>query len=47
VISLSDTEAFGGREFDFSLNLEDRDWVRVEVWDAAANGAFTQIVWLE
>ncbi|MCC5905878.1 MAG: hypothetical protein JJU13_06725 [Balneolaceae bacterium] len=46
-ISLHDTEAFGKEEFEFSINLQNRNWVRVEVWDAAVNGAFTQFVWLE
>ncbi|HLR32609.1 MAG TPA: hypothetical protein VK074_08970, partial [Fodinibius sp.] len=47
VISLRDTKAFGTKDFDFSVNLKDRKWVRVEVWDAAVNGAFTQFVWLD
>jgi hypothetical protein len=47
VINLNDTEAFGQKKFKFTQNLKNRKWVRVEVWDAAANGAFTQIVWLE
>jgi hypothetical protein len=29
------------------VNLRDRRWVRFEVWDIAANGAFTQPVWVE
>jgi hypothetical protein len=44
---LSDTEAFGSKSYQFSLSLNNRKWVRVEVWDVAANGAFTQMVWLE
>jgi hypothetical protein len=47
VINLNDTEAFGQKSFKFTQNLKNRKWVRVEVWDVAANGAFTQIVWLE
>lgn len=46
-ISLKETKAFGENDFNFSINLQDRKWVRVEVWDAAVNGAFTQFVWLE
>lgn len=46
-INLSKTQAFGKQRFEFNTNLEERKWVRVEVWDAAANGAFTQFVWLE
>jgi hypothetical protein len=46
-VSLNKTEAFGRQRFDLSADLNGRKWVRVEVWDAAANGAFTQFVWLE
>lgn len=47
VIDLNDTQAFGEKTFKWSRNLKGKKWVRVEIWDAAANGAFTQIVWLE
>jgi len=47
VITLHDTQAFGKKTFHFSQNLKNRKWVRVEVWDVAANGAFTQMIWLE
>ncbi len=46
-IDLSSTKAFGDEEFKFNLNLKDRTWVRVEVWDEASNGAYTQSVWLQ
>ena len=46
-IPLYDTQAFGQQNFTFTVNLENRKWVRLEVWDAAVNGAFTQTVWLE
>lgn len=46
-IDLRETEAFGKETFKFSVDLPGRKWVRVEVWDAAVNGAFTQFVWLE
>lgn len=46
-VNLNNTEAFGKKEYQFSLSLANRKWVRVEVWDAAANGAFTQMVWLD
>lgn len=46
-INLNRTEAFGTQQFEFNTNLDKRKWVRVEVWDAAANGAFSQFVWLE
>jgi len=28
------------------LDLKGRTWVRFEIWDIAANGAFTQPLWL-
>ncbi|MGS2741840.1 hypothetical protein [Sinomicrobium sp. M5D2P17] len=46
-MNLEDTRAFGSGEFQFSVNLSGRKWVRVEVWDVAVNGAFTQTVYLE
>lgn len=46
-INLNQTEAFGRQRFEFDTNLDNRKWVRAEVWDVAANGAFTQCVWLE
>ena len=46
-INLSETQAFGNKAFSFNVDLKGRKWVRVECWDVAANGAFTQQVWLE
>lgn len=46
-ISLTDTEAFGDKSFRFSSRLAGRTWVRVEAWDVAANGAFSQTFWLQ
>lgn len=46
-IDLNETNAFGSQKFQFSATVEDRKWVRVEVWDIAANGAFTQTVYLK
>ena len=46
-ISLNNTLAFGKKQFKFTINLKNRKWVRLELWDIAANGAFTQQVWLE
>lgn len=46
-IDLSYTKAFGKRDFLFPINLKNKTWVRVEVWDVAANGAFTQTVWIK
>jgi hypothetical protein len=46
-IDLGDTEAVGGRVLSLQPQLQNRRWVRFEVWDIAANGAFTQPVWIE
>jgi hypothetical protein len=46
-IDLADTEAFGRRTLTLKPDLRGRKWVRLEVWDVAVNGAYTQPVWLE
>jgi hypothetical protein len=46
-IDLSDSPEFDERTLRISLNLADRRWVRLEVWDIATNGAFTQPIWLQ
>jgi len=46
-INLNDTKAFGKKKFIFNSDLTNKKWVRVEVWDVAVNGAFTQPVWLQ
>lgn len=45
-IALTDTEAFGEKSFRFTSKLAGRKWVRVEAWDVAVNGAFSQTFWL-
>ena len=46
-IDLSDTDEFGSSSIEKSLNLAGRKWARIEVWDIAKNGAFTQPVWID
>jgi hypothetical protein len=46
-VDLSDARAFGKRVVELRPELKGRKWVRVEAWDVAANGAFTEPVWLE
>ncbi|SES03322.1 CehA/McbA family metallohydrolase domain-containing protein [Pedobacter rhizosphaerae] len=46
-INLNNTRAFGNQKFSWPINLAGRKWVRVEAWDIAANGAFTQMIWIE
>jgi hypothetical protein len=45
-VELADTQSFGTRELKVPLTLKGMKWVRLEVWDIAANGAFTQPVWV-
>jgi hypothetical protein len=46
-IDQQNTEAFGKKVFTIPVDLKGRTWVRLEAWDAAVNGAFTQTVWLK
>lgn len=41
-IDLTKTEAFGSQSLRFKTKLQNRTWVRIEAWDIAANGAFSQ-----
>ncbi|MGP0069084.1 MAG: hypothetical protein ACLQGP_36475 [Isosphaeraceae bacterium] len=45
-IDCSDTYEFDKRTMRLTPDLKGRTWVRVEAWDIACNGAFTQPVWL-
>jgi hypothetical protein len=45
-IDLSDTGPFDGRSLRLTPELNGRTWARLEAWDIAGNGAFTQPVWL-
>ena len=44
---LSDTSEFDSTNMQINVDLSQASWARVEVWDIARNGAFTQPVWLE
>ncbi|MDN3586465.1 hypothetical protein QWY86_07310 [Pedobacter aquatilis] len=46
-MDLNSTRAFGQKDYNWKINLKGRKWVRLEAWDIAANGAFTQMIWLE
>lgn len=46
-VDLSSTESFGTQDFELTIDLTNKKWIRLEVWDVAANGAFTQPVWVE
>jgi hypothetical protein len=45
-VDLADTGPFDKRTITLKPELTGRRWVRVEAWDVATNGAFTQPVWL-
>ena len=45
-IDLSHTDSFGEESLTIDADLAGQKWVRVEVWDVATNGAFTQPVGL-
>jgi hypothetical protein len=45
-VDLSATQAFGQKQFRVSANLSNRTWVRLEAWDVASNGAYTQTIYL-
>ncbi|MCP4511564.1 MAG: hypothetical protein GY826_34775 [Fuerstiella sp.] len=45
-IDLSATESFGEQSIDVDVDVTDQRWIRVEVWDVATNGAFSQPVYL-
>ncbi|PST84519.1 hypothetical protein C7T94_05215 [Pedobacter yulinensis] len=46
-IDLTATQAFGAKDFQFRPKLKGRKWVRVEAWDSAVNGAFSQTFYLK
>ena len=46
-IDLSQTKAFGDMPLQIDVDVTDQRWLRVEVWDIATNGAFTQTVGLQ
>ena len=45
-LDLSDTAAFGQKPWTVEIDLTGQRWVRLEIWDIATNGAFTQPIWL-
>ncbi|OUJ73267.1 CehA/McbA family metallohydrolase domain-containing protein [Hymenobacter crusticola] len=45
-VDLSSTQALGQQVFHVPADLTGKKWVRLEAWDVAANGAFTQTVYL-
>jgi hypothetical protein len=45
-LDCADSGAFEERTLNLKPDLVGRKWVRIEAWDVAANGAFSQPVWL-
>jgi hypothetical protein len=45
-VDCSDTGPFGKRTIRITPDLSGRKWLRVEAWDVATNGAYTQPIWL-
>ena len=46
-ITMSESREFGREIMNFPLDLSRASWVRLEIWDIARNGAFTQPTWLK
>jgi hypothetical protein len=46
-VDLSGERAFGGTDLRLQVAIKQARWARLEVWDVAGNGAFTQPVWIE
>ena len=47
IVPASNTPQFGQKQFRFSKDLAGVRWIRFAAWDEAANGAFTQPVYVE
>jgi hypothetical protein len=45
-IPLPETKEFGRQTFEWPMDLTGVQWVRLEVWDVAYDGAFTQPIYL-
>jgi hypothetical protein len=45
-IDMSDTGSFSQKTVRRRVDLSGRKWVRLEAWDVATNGSYTQPVWL-
>jgi hypothetical protein len=46
-IDLSECGPFARKDLSIHADLVGRKWIRLEAWDIACNGAFTQPVWIE
>ena len=46
-VDLSDHGAFSNTDLNVPVEVKGAKWIRLEAWDIAANGAFSQPVWVE
>lgn len=46
-VPIQDTQELGRRSFDWPVKMKNVKWLRVEFWDVADDGAFTQPIYLE
>jgi hypothetical protein len=46
-IPLPETKEFGRQRFEWPVETENLQWFRLEVWDVAYDGAFTQPIYLK
>lgn len=46
-ITLKETKEHGRKHFTFPIDLSAATWARIEVWDIARNGAWSQTTWLK
>jgi hypothetical protein len=46
-VPLPETTEFGRKMFEWPLETKEIAWARLEAWDVATDGAFTQPVWLK
>ena len=47
IVDLSQEEAFSAKTLRVGVEMRGAKWVRFEAWDIAANGTFSQPVWVE
>jgi len=45
-VDLTATKAFGSQLFEFKTPVKGRKWLRIEAWDSAVNGAFSQTFYI-
>jgi len=45
-VPLPQTKEFGRQTFEWPVDLTGVQWARLEVWDIAYDGAFTQPIYL-